>query len=70
MNSDTVEYYYKSALQVLKGARLFGEPVNINNYKEVIATLYAMWLNHDQLYKEKEREFVNELEDKEGFFGA
>ena len=62
IRDEHVDYMHKSALAIVKNARLFGEPINIDNPKEVIATLYAVLLNHDYMVKIAKNEALYEEE--------
>jgi hypothetical protein len=57
MRKDIKDYYYNSAKVLLKNGEFFGEPINIEDDKELVVLLYVMWLEHDQLKKEMEREY-------------
>ena len=61
-SDDYIDYMYKSALAIVKNAKLFGESIDIDNSKEVIATLYAVLLNHDYMVKITKNESLYEEE--------
>jgi hypothetical protein len=61
-SDDYIDYMYKSALAIVKNAKLFGESIDIDNSKEVIATLYAVFLNHDYMVKITKNEALYEEE--------
>jgi hypothetical protein len=58
MDKELVNYYYESAKVVLKNGSFFGEKINIEDDKEVIACLFTMYLHENSLRKifQSERE--------------
>lgn len=49
---DFVNNTYEEAVAKFSGARLFGEPIDVKSYKEVITVLYLLYLNKELMHKD------------------
>lgn len=51
-HKEKIDALYKKAIEMIKGGKLYGVPINLNNSKEVIATLFILAQDYN-LFHEK-----------------